>query len=622
MPEAIEKLHKRAVTGGRNTFNEEDRTVEVCWTTGAKVKRYSWDEGYYMEELAVDKKAIRLDRFNAMSVLDAHERESMDKRLGTVVPGSVRIEGGKGYATIKLSRKQRAEELLQDLRDGHPLPISVGYKIHQFEKTEGADGQLPLMRAIDWEPLELSAVPIPADAGAISRSEEHNMPDDIQEHPIQQQRQAPTNIVAERTRVRDLRQLARFASFSEEELDEAIERGESVDAFRARAFQKVVERQSAVQTFPHVETRGMGGRDERYEEQARARQEALFARMSGTAPEGEARHFMSHSLLDHARGLLEAQGIDTRMMSREQLLGYQGRGLGGMHATSDFPLLLQGAGERVLMAAYQAAQSPLKTLLSRQSTANDFRAKTKLSVSDGGLLEKVNESGEIKSMTRSETSQSYKIESYGRIFALSFQAIVNDDLGAFSDWSVHAGQMAALTENKIMLDLLLANAGNGPTMDEDSKSLFHADHGNLAASGTALDETNLGAAILAFRKQKAAGGHRITVAPKYLLVGPELEITAQKLVASINPTTTADAVPDAIKALVPVVEPNLDGKSWRVFGDPSAAPIFEHAYLSGHEGVQLATQEGFERLGTQFRAVLHFGAGAIGWRGAYRNPGL
>ncbi|SPL65356.1 prohead protease/major capsid protein fusion protein [Ochrobactrum soli] len=154
-----------------DSFNEEDRTVEVCWTTGAKVKRYSWDEGYYMEELAVDKKAIRMDRFNAMSLLDTHEQWSMDSRLGTVIPSSVRIENGRGYALIKLSRNAKAEAILQDLRDGHPLSISVGYKIHRYEKTEGSDGQLPILRAIDWEPMELSIVPVPADAEAISRSE-------------------------------------------------------------------------------------------------------------------------------------------------------------------------------------------------------------------------------------------------------------------------------------------------------------------------------------------------------------------------------------------------------------------------------------------------------------------
>lgn len=154
-----------------DSFNEESRTVEVCWTSGAAVKRYSWDEGYYMEELAVDKKAIRMDRFSAMSLLDTHDQWSMDARLGTVVPGSVKIENGRGYATVKFSRNEKAEQILRDLQDGHPLNISVGYKIHRYEKTEGSDGKLPILRAIDWEPMELSVVPVPADAEAISRSE-------------------------------------------------------------------------------------------------------------------------------------------------------------------------------------------------------------------------------------------------------------------------------------------------------------------------------------------------------------------------------------------------------------------------------------------------------------------
>lgn len=76
-----------------------------------------------------------------------------------------------------------------------------------------------------------------------------------------------------------------------------------------------------------------------------------------------------------------------------------------------------------------------------------------------------------------------------------------------------------------------------------------------------------------------------------------------------------------IRVATTIVEPNLDGKSWRILADPSAAPVFEHAYLSGVEGVQLSTRKGFDRLGTEFRAVLHFGAGAVDYRGAYKNPG-
>jgi hypothetical protein len=154
-------------------FDAEARTVEIVWAAGAAVKRRSWSDGEFLEELSMDPAHIRLGRFaSGMSLLDSHDAYSMDSRIGTVLAGSVRIEGGKGYATVKLSRKKRGEELFQDLRDGHPFPVSVGYRTHAYEKHEGDGNKLPTLRAVDWEPMELSAVPVPADAGASSRNEE------------------------------------------------------------------------------------------------------------------------------------------------------------------------------------------------------------------------------------------------------------------------------------------------------------------------------------------------------------------------------------------------------------------------------------------------------------------
>lgn len=166
-------LGRSAVDVRTDTFNETERTVEVIWSTGAKVKRYDWGkDGWYMEELSMEPKAIRLDRIrNGMSLLDTHDGWSMTNRIGGVVRGTVRIEGGKAYATVKFSRNQLGEQIFQDLKDGIPVQISVGYRVHKYEKTTGEEGQMPTYRAIDWEPMELSAVPIPADAGAHSRSE-------------------------------------------------------------------------------------------------------------------------------------------------------------------------------------------------------------------------------------------------------------------------------------------------------------------------------------------------------------------------------------------------------------------------------------------------------------------
>jgi len=594
--------------GKLGTFNSENRTVEVVFATEQPVRRRTWD-GEFDEILVCTKAAVDSGRMASMSVLDTHRGSGLDARVGSVLANSLRFEPGAAIATVKISRSEKGDAIIRDLEDGMSIPISVGYKILKEERVEGAGGAVAQVRAVRWQPMEISFVPIPADAGAHTRSEE-DMTDTL------------TITRAEKKRQTDIRALAKSAGIDTEDelVVRAIEDDMTLDGFRSAMLDKLIATEEKTPTFPHRETFGA---NDRYQEQLAARQAAIVARMTGKAPEGNARDFMGASLLDHARGLLDAQGVDTRGMNREQVLGYRGRSIGGMHTTSDFPLLLQGAGERVLMDAYALAQSPLKTVLSRRSTATDFRAKSKLKTSDAGLLEKVTETGEITSTTRAETAESYKIDSYGRIFALSFQSIVNDDLGAFSDWATQAGRMAALTENKVLLDLLLANSGAGPKMGEDNKNLFHADHDNLASAGTALDESSLANAILSFRRQTALGGAaRLAIPPRYLLVGPELEIPAQKLVATISAAKTDDAVPDAIKSLVPIVESNLDGKSWRLFADPAQQAIFEWSYLAGHEGPQIDTREGFERLGTEFRAVLHFGAGAIDFRGAYLNPGV
>jgi phage head maturation protease len=603
------------------TADDATRTIEIAFATSTPVKRYSYEEGYYLEVLEISDASIDRTRLEAgMSLLDTHDSGSMDSRLGSVVPGTFRIAGGKALCRVKLSRSEPAERVWQDILDGHVTPISVGYRIDESKKTEGQSNGLPTITATRWTPLEVSLVPIPADPSAHTRKDT-DVPEPLENNePIRQEQPTAYAIRQERKRVSEIRFIARSAGLDDEQVDAAIENGTSLNSFRNAAFEHMAAKQAKSPTFPHVSTVGVDG-NSRQDEELKARTDALVSRMTGRPAEGAAREFQTSSLMDHARGLLEARGISTRTLSREQILGYRARSY-GQHTTSDFPQLLQGAGERVLQQAYEAVQSPLKTILSRRSTATDFRAKSKLKISDAGLLERVNESGEIKATTRSEAAESYRLESYARIFSLSFQAIVNDDLGAFTDWSIQAGRMAAATENKILLELLTDGSGAGPIMSEDHVRLFHATHKNLAAAGTVLDETNLGAGILAFRKQTSLGGQRIAIAPRYLLVGPELELTAQKLVASISPAKTADAVPEAIKSLVPIVEPNLDGKSWYLFADPAAGPVFEWAHLAGHEGPQIDTRDGFERLGTEFRAVLHFGAGATDFRGAYRNPGV
>jgi len=182
-----------------------------------------------------------------------------------------------------------------------------------------------------------------------------------------------------------IRTIARSAGMTTEQADDMDDRDLTTMEARAEAFEAM---QTRARQTPRIRTVAS------HEDPATTlqhRSDALFARVSGTAPSEDARPFMPYSLRDNARVAVEATGTSTRGMDTDQIFR------AAMHTTSDFPGLLTSTGNRTLMGGYQAAQSPIKTILARQTTAPDFRTMTKLRLSDVGLLQKVTESGEIKS---------------------------------------------------------------------------------------------------------------------------------------------------------------------------------------------------------------------------------
>jgi hypothetical protein len=101
-----------------------------------------------------------------------------------------------------------------------------------------------------------------------------------------------------------------------------------------------------------------------------------------------------------------------------------------MHTTSDFPLLLGNAVGRVLKEAYEQMPSAIKQL-ARLSNLPDFRDRSVVRLGGAPSLEKVNEAGEFTYGTVDETSAGWRLATFGRIIALSRQAMVNDDLSGF-----------------------------------------------------------------------------------------------------------------------------------------------------------------------------------------------
>jgi hypothetical protein len=151
----------------------------------------------------------------------------------------------------------------------------------------------------------------------------------------------------------------------------------------------------------------------------------------------------------------------------------------------------------------------------------------------------------------------------------------------------------------------------------DSKALFHADHANIGS--TALAEASLGAAITAMRKQTSEKGNPLNIEPGFLLVPPELEFTAKKLVNStLVPGSSYNDV-NVIKGLVEVlVEPLLtDTNNWYLVAKPSSMATIEMGFLGGRETPEILVKEDFERDVVWYKGRLVFGGAVMDYRGFY-----
>lgn len=151
------------------SFNEADNTIEVVFTKGSRGIRSTWFGDRYFEELAVDEDSMSLERFNAhASVLDSHNSYGLRNVLGVVEKAW--IEGDAGVARIRLSDREDVKGITQDIKGGIIRNVSVGYQVDLYEELEETEDDLPIYRAVKWEPFELSFVSVPFDRDSQSRS--------------------------------------------------------------------------------------------------------------------------------------------------------------------------------------------------------------------------------------------------------------------------------------------------------------------------------------------------------------------------------------------------------------------------------------------------------------------
>lgn len=615
----------------KNTFNKEDRTIEVVFATETPVKMYNWRTGeWFWEILEISESAINFERFGTgrANVLDTHYSYQLKNIIGVVRKAWIDPSTKEARALVQLSSRDDIEGIIRDIQEGITSNISVGYSVQEYLVSE-TDSDLPTYRATKWTPAELSFVPIPADHNSGSRSQEEATITTtiIKKSNIKMEEQNPTQergaenpnpapataptapanppvneaeiarkaVEAERKRQTDIEALCSSVGLSDEFTRSLINEGISVDTARQRAIDEIAKNQPKAPTVT-------GGIDELSQTQRSIELGIAFrSNPGGVDLKGneKARRYANMRLLDIAKELLRSKGENYDMLSEMDIVKRA-------YSTTDFPNLLSNSFKYNFLGYYNALPQDWKFLGSRKS-ASDFRRKDNLALDGAVTFEEVSEGGEYKSSDfLYEENHSIQLRTYGRMFNITRQAIINDEIGIFNDLPKMFAIGSEAFQAKKVWDLIIKNEKTS-----DGKNLFHADHKNLITPGTALSIESLGVArALMARQVSPKGDLELNLEPAILVVPPELRTLAEQLAASIMANETGKVNVFAGKIKVIVSAKLKSPKEWYLVADTSSAVIdgIVYAYLNGSEGVQLDSEIDFSTGNMRIKGSLDFDA--------------
>ncbi len=672
-----------------NSINVEARTVDVVWTTGARVLRGIFNR--YWEELSLDPKHVRMKRLNnGAPFLNAHDDSSAEGVIGVVEAGSASVDGKRGIATIRFARAEddpEADRIFRKIVDGILQNISVGYSTYKLEqvgeKADGAD-KIPIYRATDWEPYELSVVPMGADDGAgfraasternpcvfVTRTKQETTMDPDETSPST----SPTSgesvavaatravaaqriedakklaaareeakqeaIDAERARVSGIRSIAKRSKLGDAWASKLIEAGTSVADAQRAAFDLLTEQDNEVAIDG---TLRIGAGDDARDKFVRGASAWLFERTGTRRLIEDAKkklpdvfgsvaldggEFRGFSPIELARQSLERQGVSTRGMDRMRMIGLAFTHRSAYQTTSDFATLLENVLGKVLLGAY-TTQPNTWEMFCGVDQVPDFRTSNRYRTGSVDSLDTVAEHAEYKNGVIPDASK-YAIatERKGKIFALSREALINDDMGALTNLASEFGRAAGRTIENQVYALLAQNSGLGPTQS-DSQPFFHANRANVNATGSALTVAGIDADRVVMRAQKDPNGKDyIELNPMVLLVPDSLRGTAMVINDSQYDPDTANKLqrPNMVRGLFRdiVGTPRLSSTSTRryLFADPMVAPAIVVAFLEGYgRGPLLESENGWRIDGVEWKVTLYAKAQMGDYRGAVTNAG-
>lgn len=529
---------------------------------------------------------------------------------------------------------QVAREIVDAAANGFPWQASIGARVGKWEfvkegDTAQANGRSwdgPVYIARGSSLSEVSFVALGADdatsasiaASAAINQEEAIMPENTEKPAAQV---AAADVVAE-LRAAAAAESARIADIRKRCAGngdiEAKAIAEGWDADRAelevlRASRPVVGAPAA-----HVKSAGIGA-------------DVLTAAVCKTGKLSNVDTKFDERTLEAAdRAFPRGIGLQELLLEAAAMNGHSVRSiksdmrgvLQAAFSTVTLPGILANVANKYLHASYSAVEQVWRTIAFTRSVS-DFKANPSYRLNVNASFDEVT-NGILTLGSMSEESYQTQARTYGKMFVVNRQDIINDDLGALTQVPSQIGRSAGLKLNEVFWASFMNNA-----------TFFTAGRKNYATGvGTALSVDSLSQAEQLFMDQTDANGAPIGIMPKVLVVPTALSAKAAVLVSSaeLRPTSSSKDVignPHQGKFTVATSaylgNASISGNSaaaWYLCAAPAELPVMEVAFLNGQESPTVETaQADFDHLGIQMRGFFDFGVTKLDYRGGVKMLG-
>jgi hypothetical protein len=290
--------------------------------------------------------------------------------------------------------------------------------------------------------------------------------------------------------------------------------------------------------------------------------------------------------------------------------------------TASFSYLLGSSMNKRLLKDYQSWPAEWQHFVTIQPI-RDFKQQSNVRMGSFGSLPVVAENNQYQAVTLVDSAVTYLPQKRGQLVTISREVILNDDLNAIRQIPRKLANAAAYTLAEFVYNFL---AGNPQIYDNSPLFTAGAPHANMTASAP-LSSSNLQTGVTAIRTQTNSAGKRIGIRPRFLIVPPDLEFTAQIVTGSPNlPGSPNNDINPMSGYVTTIVAPQLaTAGQWFLAADPREVDTIVVGFVEGQVNPQLFIQDqpnlgfGFAQDAISYKVRHEYGGAVVDYRGLYRG---